>query len=107
MMPKQGAGSREQGAGSREQGAGSREQGAGSGAEAQCNLYLTRQQRFALGMELLRIRSRHGLSLTHEEIAAWAGCSKSTIWRIERRAIAKAKSALAERGFSFPIDCLK
>ncbi|MEI8312045.1 MAG: helix-turn-helix domain-containing protein, partial [Verrucomicrobiota bacterium] len=61
-------------------------------------------RRMDLGLALLQRRAVPGVPLTQEEIAAWAGCSKSTIWRIERRAIAKAKRALAERGFSFRID---
>ena len=58
-----------------------------------------------LGLALLQRRAVPGVPLTQQEIAAWAGCSKSTIWRIERRAIAKAKRACAERGFSFPVEC--
>jgi predicted DNA-binding protein (UPF0251 family) len=58
-------------------------------------------------MELLRRRSQPGVSLTHAEISACAGCSKSTIWRIEKSALRKAKRALAERGLIFSIDSLE
>ena len=60
-----------------------------------------------LGLALLQRRAVPGVPLTQEEIAAWAGCSKSTVWRIEKAALSKAKKALAERGFDFPIESWK
>jgi CRP-like cAMP-binding protein len=57
---------------------------------------LTRVQRFALGMALLRRRNISGIILSHEDIAAWCGCSKSTVFRIERQALKKARKILSD-----------
>ena len=49
-----------------------------------------------LGLALLSCLLRPGESLTHEDMAAWCGCSRSAIQRIERRALAKVRERLAE-----------
>jgi hypothetical protein len=55
-------------------------------------------------MALLQRRSIPGVSVTCADISAWAGCSKSTVWRIEKSDLKKAKRLCAEHGISFPIE---
>ena len=49
-----------------------------------------------LGLALLSCLLRPGESLTSEDMAAWCGCSRSAIQRIERRALAKVREKLVE-----------
>ncbi len=53
--------------------------------------------RISLGLDLLARRLRFGQTLTHQEIAAWAGCSDGYIVMLEQSALRKLrKSKLME-----------
>lgn len=52
---------------------------------------LRRRERIGLGLALLSIARRPGEVLTLEDIAAWCDCPPSTIQRIERGALEKAR----------------
>ena len=49
-----------------------------------------------LGLAILGSLRRSGEVLTHEDIAAWCGCSRTYIQAIERRALAKVRRKLLE-----------
>ena len=52
---------------------------------------LEKSQRTALGLELLAIHAKPGVTLTREDIAAWAGCTNEAIRRIEVRALRRLR----------------
>jgi hypothetical protein len=47
-----------------------------------------------LGLALLACRREPGTRFSHAEIAAWCGCSKSYIYRLEKQALVKIKKSL-------------
>ena len=53
--------------------------------------------RMDLGMALLELARKPGEVFTHDDIAAWAGCSEMALRRIERRALRKLRGALGRR----------
>ena len=53
-----------------------------------------RKVRIDLGLTLLSMLVRPGVRLTHEDIAAWAGCTSNTIKEIEKRAFFKMRARL-------------
>lgn len=48
-------------------------------------------ERMDLGLAILSCVGKPGVSYTYDEIAAWAGCSNSAIYRIEREALKKLR----------------
>jgi DNA-directed RNA polymerase sigma subunit (sigma70/sigma32) len=53
-------------------------------------------ERFDLGLALLSIANRDGderMPLSLAEIAAWCGCSKATVHKIEQAALEKLRAA--------------
>ena len=53
-----------------------------------------KSNRVDLGLALLSRRALPGVSYTQDEIAAWAGCRRSTIYFIERNALKKIRKKL-------------
>lgn len=50
--------------------------------------------RVALGLALLQIRAEPGARMTRDDIAAWCGCTPTTIYLIEKKAIEKLRARL-------------
>jgi len=56
--------------------------------------------RIALGLALLHRYCKPGVELTHDDIAAWAGCSVAAIYLIEQRALRKLRVMLGRESFA-------
>ena len=50
--------------------------------------------RVELGLTLLSRIAVPGVCYTYDEIAAWAGCTETAVWNIERRALLKLRNRL-------------
>jgi hypothetical protein len=53
-----------------------------------------RKSRTDLGLALLSLVAKPGVSLTQQDIAAWCSCSRANIYLIEMRALKKLRNAL-------------
>jgi hypothetical protein len=55
-----------------------------------------KRARIALGLELLAMRSIRGVNYTHEEIAAWCGCTPMAVSQWEKKALENARKIAAK-----------
>ncbi|MES2697264.1 MAG: hypothetical protein V4773_27615 [Verrucomicrobiota bacterium] len=53
-----------------------------------------KSRRVDLGLELLAMLAKPGVALTHEDIAAWCGCTRGGIWALEKEAMKKLRNRL-------------
>jgi DNA-directed RNA polymerase sigma subunit (sigma70/sigma32) len=56
---------------------------------------LDRSTRTMIGLELLAMRAKPGVTLTRDDIAAWCGCTQEAIRRIEVQALRRLRKARA------------